>query len=40
MVESDKEEFQKKTIRRLALQTVKGHTIFDAGDSLIFSLIF
>lgn len=40
MIKSDEEDFKKKTIQELVLQTVKGHTIFDASNSLIFSLIF
>ena len=40
MIKSDEEDFKKKTIQELVLQTVKGHTIFAEGNSLIFSVIF
>lgn len=41
MIKSDEENFKKKkTIQELILQTVKGHTIFAAGNSLILSVSF
>lgn len=40
MVESNKKDFKKKTIKGLALQTAREHTVFVAVHILIFCLIF
>lgn len=40
MIKSDEEDFKRKTIQELVLQTLKGHTIFGAGNSLTFSFIY